>query len=60
MERLNGRKYSITGSDKAIPLTLKTEDNILDEMVIHNISDARQQEIQKALQWALEKTYSAR
>ena len=39
---------------------LKTEDNILDEMVIHNISDARQQEIRKALQWALEKTYSAR
>lgn len=39
---------------------LKTEDNILDEMIIHNISDARQQEIRKALQWALEKTYSAR
>jgi len=39
---------------------LKTEDNILDEMIIRNIGDARQQEIQKALQWALEKTYSAR
>jgi hypothetical protein len=40
---------------------VKAEDNILDEMIIRNIGDdARQKEIQNALRWALEKTYSAR
>ena len=40
---------------------VKAEDNILDEMIILNIrDDAQQTEIQNALRWALEKTYSAR
>jgi len=47
--------------DDAFDFDVKAEDNILDEMVIRNIGDdARQKEIQNALRWALEKTYSAR
>ena len=47
--------------DDAFDFEVKAEDNILDEMIIHNIGDeARQKEIQNALRWALEKTYSAR
>ncbi|MHA1638319.1 MAG: hypothetical protein ACTSUB_09940 [Candidatus Thorarchaeota archaeon] len=47
--------------DDIFDFELKAEDNILDEMIIRNIgNDAQQKEIQKALQWALEKTYSAR
>lgn len=45
----------------AFDFEVEAEDNILDEMVIRNIGDdARQKEIQNALRWALEKTYSAR
>ena len=47
--------------DDAFDFEVSAEDNILDEMVIRNIGDdARQKEIQNALRWALEKTYSAR
>ncbi len=47
--------------DNAFDFDVKAEDNILDEMIIRNIGDdARQKEIQNALRWALEKTYSAR
>jgi len=47
--------------EDAFEFEMKTEDNILDEMIIRNIGDdARQKEIQNALRWALEKTYSAR
>ena len=47
--------------DDAFDFEVKAEDNILDEMIIRNIGDeARQKEIQNALRWALEKTYSAR
>jgi hypothetical protein len=47
--------------EDAFDFEVKAEDNILDEMVIRNIGDdARQKEIQNALRWALEKTYSAR
>lgn len=47
--------------DDAFDFEVKAEDNILDEMVIRNIGDdTRQKEIQSALRWALEKTYSAR
>ena len=47
--------------DDAFDFVVNAEDNILDEMVIRNIGDdARQKEIQKTLQWALEKTYSAK
>jgi len=48
--------------EDAFDFDVKAEkDNILDEMIIRNIGDdARQKEIQNALRWALEKTYSAR
>ena len=47
--------------DDAFEFDMKQEDNILDEMIIRNIGDeTRQKEIQNALRWALEKTYSAR
>jgi hypothetical protein len=47
--------------DDAFEFDMKQEDNILDEMIIRNIgNEARQKEIQNALRWALEKTYSAR
>lgn len=47
--------------EDAFDFEVKAEDNILDEMAIRNIGDdARQKEIQDALRWALEKTYSAR
>ena len=47
--------------EEAFEFEMKTEDNILDEMIIRNIGDdVRQKEIQSALRWALEKTYSAR
>lgn len=47
--------------DDAFDFEVKAEDNILDEMIIRNTGDdARQKEIQNALRWALEKTYSAR
>jgi len=47
--------------EDAFEFEMKTEDNILDEMIIRNIGDdTRQKEIQNALRWALEKTYSAR
>jgi hypothetical protein len=47
--------------DDAFDFEVKAEDNILDEMIIRNIGDdAKQKEIQNALRWALEKTYSAR
>ncbi len=47
--------------EDAFDFEVKAEDNILDEMAIRNIrDDAQQKEIQDALRWALEKTYSAR
>lgn len=47
--------------EDAFDFDVKEENNILDEMVIRNIrDDAQQKEIQDALRWALEKTYSAR
>ena len=47
--------------EDAFDFVVNAEDNILDEMVIRNIGDdARQKEIKKTLQWALEKTYSAK
>jgi len=47
--------------EDAFDFDVKADDNILDEMVIRNIKDdAQQKEIQDALRWALEKTYSAR
>ena len=47
--------------DDAFEFEMKAEDNILDEMIIRNIgTEAIQKEIQNALRWALEKTYSAR
>ena len=47
--------------DEAFEFEMKQEDNILDEMIIRNVGDeAKQKEIQNALRWALEKTYSAR
>ncbi|MBN2229578.1 MAG: hypothetical protein JW779_08270 [Candidatus Thorarchaeota archaeon] len=47
--------------DDAFDFEVHAEDNILEEMVIRNFGDdARLKEIQNTLQWALEKTYSAR
>ena len=47
--------------DDAFDFDVNAEDNILDEMIIRNFGDdARLKEIQNALRWALEKTYSAR
>ncbi len=47
--------------DEAFDFDVNAEDNILDEMIIRNFGDdARLKEIQNALRWALEKTYSAR
>ena len=47
--------------EDAFDFEVSADDNILDEMVIRNIGDdTRQKEIQNALRWALEKTYSAR
>jgi len=47
--------------DDAFDFDVKSEDNILDEMIIRNFGDdARLKEIQNALRWALEKTYSPR
>jgi len=47
--------------DDAFDFEVKAEDNILDEMIIRNIGDeAKLKDIQNALRWALEKTYSAR
>ncbi|TFG33801.1 hypothetical protein EU527_06580 [Candidatus Thorarchaeota archaeon] len=47
--------------DDAFDFEVKAEDNILDEMIIRNFGDeSRFLDIQNALRWALEKTYSAR
>lgn len=47
--------------DEAFDFDVNAEDNILDEMIIRNFGDeSRLKEIQNALRWALEKTYSAR
>ena len=47
--------------DDAFDFDVKADDNILDEMIIRNFGDdARLKEIQNALRWALEKTYSPR
>lgn len=47
--------------DDAFDFEVNADDNILDEMIIRNFGDdSRLKEIQNALRWALEKTYSAR
>ncbi len=47
--------------DDAFDFDVNADENILDEMIIRNFGDeSRLKEIQNALRWALEKTYSAR
>lgn len=47
--------------DDAFDFEVNAEENILDELIIRNIGDdTRQKEIQSALRWALEKSYSAK
>ena len=47
--------------DDAFNFTIRSDDGILEEIVIQNYgSDARLKEIERALRWALEKTYATR
>ena len=49
------------GWDDAFDFEVKSDDKILDEMIVKNFGDeTRLEEIQRTLRWTLEKTYRAR